>query len=494
MDTPPSSENTVVGDGGGVRSLSSIGSRGSSVLSSSSLSSDRDISGNNNNKSGDAGGAIRLCRSTAKLRRTGTAGDGDSVDNGRGYVNGDYGTGKIADLELPSACYAMTYNNCACTTQQRASRPLLLAVGMRDGWLAFYEASASSSGERNVLSSSYSLVHRLQIPSCYRSFSNASSEEGDSTANKSNNMISTLKWCCVPVKAYHRGDTRPGPSKCSTGCISLLAVGTLRGSVLIYRVDADILESQGPTLVHQFRVDVDQSVHGGDDSSGKAVGQQQTKTMAEIRSMDMALFGQLNPSVVLACATKAGQVAFASLACADCCSCNDETGGLVLEPVVLGRRENCNADDTVEVWSSNPSSSLPRRHSGDAVLGLALHSRSGLVAWSTKSGRVVVHRLRRNANMAVTLDDRKRPVWDSSSSSTVETNGPVRCVVFSKSGDQLVFGGYDKMVVVVDTRIWAVSRELRLQGTVSNIALCSTEFVSRNNIILSHIIAYVPGD
>jgi hypothetical protein len=43
---------------------------------------------------------------------------------------------------------------------------------------------------------------------------------------------------------------------------------------------------------------------------------------------------------------------------------------------------------------------------------------------------------------------------------------PIRCILFHTASNTMIYGGYDKIVVLVDTERWVNIRELNVQGTV----------------------------
>ena len=143
-------------------------------------------------------------------------------------------------------------------------------------------------------------------------------------------------------------------------------------------------------------------------------------------------------------------------------------------------------------------------HDEDPILGLTICSQRSIVAATTKNGKVIVRRLLSSSQQkSRNTGQQDHPyvqfgpiVWNT------QRNGAVRSVVLSKNGQQLVFGGYDKMVVLVDTNLWAITRELSLPGTVSDRTrsswttpdnvnpqrFCSYNSVSKSlSIFLSHL-------
>jgi WD40 repeat protein len=113
--------------------------------------------------------------------------------------------------------------------------------------------------------------------------------------------------------------------------------------------------------------------------------------------------------------------------------------------------------------SQNPQAFQQMEYNyGAGILGLAVNTATTLLALSMKNGEVAVQSIERKK------DDSKSLGGDVYN---VQRRGPVRSVVFTKDGKRLLFGGYDKTVVVVDTKLWAITRELKVQGTVRSVLL-----------------------
>lgn len=91
----------------------------------------------------------------------------------------------------------------------------------------------------------------------------------------------------------------------------------------------------------------------------------------------------------------------------------------------------------------------------DAVLGLDIHPERSILAASTKSGKVLVFPL-----IVTKFRIERSYVVCGSRHWTTQQNSPVRAVVISKDGKQLAFGGYNKALVLVDTNLYAIIREL----------------------------------
>lgn len=97
---------------------------------------------------------------------------------------------------------------------------------------------------------------------------------------------------------------------------------------------------------------------------------------------------------------------------------------------------------------------------GSGILGLATTSWGSLIAVCTKHGDVSVCKIQREYNHSLSL---------GFEFFSARRNGAVRSLAFSPDEKRLVFGGYDKTVVVVDTELWAEIRCLTLDGTVNKV-------------------------
>lgn len=152
----------------------------------------------------------------------------------------------------------------------------------------------------------------------------------------------------------------------------------------------------------------------------------QFRLAAEIRSMDLFVF---DPYIVVAVGTKNGKV-----------YCTTFTKD-------FARHNTAETDDL-----------------GTAVLGMAVGSTRALLATCTKGGDVAVRSLRHHHHQSEQLLlSLGVDLWYA------KRNGPVYDVEFSNDEGLLLFGGYDKNVVLVDTNVWAVVRELKLNGSVSSL-------------------------
>ena len=82
-----------------------------------------------------------------------------------------------------------------------------------------------------------------------------------------------------------------------------------------------------------------------------------------------------------------------------------------------------------------------------------------MLVYGTKSGRVVAWSMSNKANQ-----------WMLSHTiSQVERAGSIRALRFNHDSSNLVVGGYDKSVLIIDTSRWKVLREIPIDGTVQTI-------------------------
>ena len=184
----------------------------------------------------------------------------------------------------------------------------------------------------------------------------------------------------------------------------IIAVSCLDGQVSVYQFDVDLLELQGVQLIHQFHVP------------------------GQVRCMAMRPLGH-------------GKLALAV---------GDKSGIITL--VTLVRSDTNEIDGSLAVVFDLEK---------DAVLGLDIHAEKSILVASTKSGKVMVYKLLMTKyKKETTYAIFGTRLW------TTQRNGPVRDVIITRDGKQIAFGGYDKTLVLVDTKIYAVVRELYLGGTV----------------------------
>jgi WD40 repeat protein len=103
-------------------------------------------------------------------------------------------------------------------------------------------------------------------------------------------------------------------------------------------------------------------------------------------------------------------------------------------------------------------------HSNESgILDIAMTKSGDLIAFCSKMGDVSVCRIQTTTRLYLST-----PLGFVLYSS--RRNGAVHAIAFSSDEKRLVFGGYDKTVVVVDTELWAEIRCLKLDGTVNHLS------------------------
>jgi hypothetical protein len=250
-------------------------------------------------------------------------------------------------------------------------------------------------------------------------------------------MMSAVQWVKAPPNidastASTAEDGSAAPLHSLGSPTLLLATTNLAGRVALYNVDLEILESQGPTLLYEASA----------NDSG-----------TQLRSLDAGYYGPMQDRLAIVAGDKSGAMTLILF----------QTGSPTsAHPVFVEKRP------LVPTAPASSKSCLRESGNKSAVLGLAFEWDCGLLAVCTADGLVEV--LSMTHVMAGGDQTSKRHqalngdyvVWSMQSS-----GGAVRSVAFSPPQRHLMaFGGYDKTVVLVDTRRWVVSRELSVQGTV----------------------------
>jgi len=239
----------------------------------------------------------------------------------------------------------------------------LLAVGWLQGGVALYETN------------SYSLVATLER----------------------HDRVSSLEWLWLDHMV-------------------LLAVGGLDGTAVLYKVEMQVLETQGASVLYVFKVS------------------------DQVRSMTLSVL--YHNTLLWTVGDKSGTVTLCTLQVDK----NDTITTLL--------------DKNMEYYSLD-----------SGILALAVNTSATFLAIATKSGQVIVRRIEQQQQQQHT------------STTTILTHqvfgtqrlGPVRSAVFTQDERRFIFGGYDKTVVVVDTRLWAITRELKVQGTINVLSLDSKQ-------------------
>jgi hypothetical protein len=132
------------------------------------------------------------------IHSTATSADGTDHSAPRGFLDGNFSSGKVFDLKLHEKSYSIAYDPSAS----------LLAVGTAIS-LDFYDAF------------NYCLIY---------SFPHRS-------------MISAVSWISKSFSASNHDQWSDGSNR-------FLAVSDLAGNILLLHIDLDILESQGPSLLY----------------------------------------------------------------------------------------------------------------------------------------------------------------------------------------------------------------------------------------------------
>jgi WD40 repeat protein len=140
----------------------------------------------------------------------------------------------------------------------------------------------------------------------------------------------------------------------------------------------------------------------------------------QVRDLDCGFYGKLEPSFFIAVGDTSGSITTASF-----------TNNL--------------RHIKTEIVKTYPT----------GVLSIAFDLSQSIMVSSTKGGQVHVHKFRRQHAGVIQVE---QMIW------CTDRSGPVHCVVFD--GPIMAFGGYDKTVVLVDVREWAISREILMKGTV----------------------------
>jgi WD40 repeat protein len=330
------------------------------------------------------------------LSRAKTAPDGSQCTQRRGFVHGNFSSGKVCNVDLKDKSFCMAYEPLTAA---------ILVVGTASS-LDFYHAADHS----------YALVH--------------------STPTK--HMISAVQWVKAPPSIDVATATAPAEDVSAAPLNSfgsptlLLATTDLAGLVALYSIDLEILESQGPTLLYEASA----------NDSG-----------TQIRSLDAGYYGPMQGWLVIVAGDKSGAVTLMVF----------QTGSPTsAHPVFVEKK--------LLMPNAPESSNSCLRESGNksAVLGLAFQWDCGLLAVCTADGLVQVLSLPHvMASCEQTSKFHEALGGDSVIWSMQSAGGAVRSVAFSPPQHHLLaFGGYDKTVVLVDTRQWVISRELSVQGTV----------------------------
>jgi hypothetical protein len=391
-----------------------------------------------------------------------------------GYCHGDFASGQIYQLQLQDKSFCHSYNYYGD----------ILAVGTATS-IDFYDTSSATiqNGSTHTCTGHpYSIITFISHPAV--------------TGNNGtiNNMISAMVWIVPPtvpptklrttsassVKAtalninqysdvtarsihdcsYHYS-TNTGTYKNSDANQQLLAVSDLSGRIYLYSINPDILESQGPTLIYC-----------GNNSNGTQIrslaagyydnGRNQTDESDHmsllimagdkggcitIITFDVSIYPPNNPLYI---DTKQFRVI----------QQHPPQAQYIVKEAYMN--EHCGSN-------TNHTSS-----SNGGILGIAMEVERGMMAICTSSGLVQVFSLPSLLSNALhniqtvtssnQYDQNGSLLWSSQN----VTSSAIRCITFGPNDTStLMYGGYDKTIILVDTDQWTITRELSVQGTVS---------------------------
>ena len=369
-----------------------------------------------------------------------------------GFINGDFRSGKVLDLHLESKCWVTA---CCANTGSTSS---MLAVGTATA-LQFYDI------DHNL----FTLVHQVPVDSQISALKWIQPPPPPPVYHNSPPTRAASRRSSLPNKTHPASDDDTDPNATSSehsGIIpnnnnnhnhhneyKLLAVARLDGHLCLYNVDRNILETQGPTLLY-WSATMRQQIRcldAGYISIGDASG--------------------LSDTLLLVA--------------------GDKQGTLTVTRFVVNDHD---VDPSPRLVREEAFHSSTRQ----AILGVAL-TRQWLVT-TDRSGCVEVHDLVRhphhwwgdanNKNSNNNNNNRNNKKGKNKSANkgnnrdllsepiySTQRSGAVHCATFAPTSMDdnatpnsdcplLAFGGYDKTVVLVDTKEWLVVREMSLQGTV----------------------------
>ena len=344
-----------------------------------------------------------------------------------GFVDGDFTSGQICRLQLRDRSYCHSYNYDGT----------ILVVGTATS-IDFYDTT--STAKNNIQSNNchqYSII--ASVP--------------HTTAGSG--MISAIVWITPPTissnessNVYHNYYCSSNTTSNLTNHSQLLAISDLSGRIYLYSINSEILESQGPTLMYY-----------GSNKNG-----------TQIRCLSAGYChcnGDEPNAVVLVLAA------------------GDKSGGITIitfdstlqpsDPLYIDTKQLYAAQQQYifkEVQVDENCDSRSKNHNGNSsggILGIAFELERGMMAVSTSSGLVQVFSLFHLLSFDDNCDDCRgsrstyKLLWSSQNTNA----SAIRCIVFGpNNSNTLLYGGYDKTIVMVDTDQWTKARELNVQGTV----------------------------
>lgn len=335
--------------------------------------------------------------------KSGSSPPSDEVlDHVPGFVDGDFRSGKVQDLQLESKCWVTAH-----------ASPLL-AVGTATS-LQFYDTTQQS----------FALIHQVPVECIISALRWIDPQKAKTKTATSFEQPEEV--VCKTDEDDHTENTEERSSFSNSTTRMLLATARLDGSLCLYNIDLDILETQGPSLLYW-----------------SATNRQQ------IRCLDAGYLSLANHDMLLLVA-------------------GDKQGSITVTRFAVGppsdkshHKENDDGDTPAPKLIKEEAFHVDRARPEHAVLGLVMDTKRSLLVTTTKGGWVQVHHLVRRLFTTPDRSMQDEPIW------SMKRNGAVQSATFSACGT-LAFGGYDKTVVLVDTEQWIVARELQLQGTINTI-------------------------
>ncbi|CAB9511665.1 WD domain, G-beta repeat [Seminavis robusta] len=228
-------------------------------------------------------------------------------------------------------------------------------------------------------------------------------------------QVSAVQW--LAAADDHHTNSSKAKATTRSGHHNLLAVGDLGGTVSLLQVQEEVLEMYGPTVKHTFQV-----AH-------------------QIRAIELRLVG--HDRILLVVGDKGGNVTFSEYSRELEPLTNHVAVSMPNDKVLsLALRTNPHPPQQQEQDSGNAATTTMTSYLGVSFMG----GEARVYELDTSDGNLKL---------------KPQPVFAHT------RRGAVRSVTFSPDGDLFVLGGYDKTAVLVDTQLWRVVRELKLEGTIN---------------------------
>jgi hypothetical protein len=364
-----------------------------------------------------------------------------------GYVNGDFTSGQICKLYLRDRSYCHSYNYYGD----------ILAVGTATS-LDFYDTSSTiRNSDKTNNGHEYSII--TSVPH---------------TAGGSSSMISAILWIDPPLQTpsslfneYSDESTKSTSRSYSYTNSSnmtsqqLLAISDLSGRIYLYSINPDILESQGPSLIYC-----------GSNSNGTQIRCLAAGYYHSCLPMYNNNVDEPDVSLIIAVGDKGGCITIVTFD--STLQANDP---LYFDTKEFNATHQYNYKE-VHMDDLYNRSSTNHNNSSGGILGIAFELERGMMAVCTSSGLIQVFSLSHLISLgthnaaAMTSDDfndrhgshiRNILLWSSQNLAS----SAIRCIIFGPNNtNTLMYGGYDKTIVLVDIDQWTITRELSVQGTV----------------------------